>query len=187
MKIFASAVLMGIGLFACASKDKVVASTSDGGGQSQGGSGGTHGERGCDESMCEGRTYMGQSLATCCVSERGCGVIVDGNCVAPITIADRSQEAGASPFGGAETVVLDPSCPDTPFNMGAAITLKGCCDKTGVCGASTKELSATAPIPAMCITPKEAERFGQRPEGGAERPCRYPADAGSPADAAVRD
>ena len=186
MKIFVSALLIGIGVFACASTDKSVAvASADAGGQ--GGAGGKHGERGCDESVCEGRTYMGQTLATCCVSERGCGVVVDGNCVAPITIADRTPEAGSSPFGTPETVVLDPSCPDTPFNMGAAITLKGCCDKSGVCGASTEELAKSAPIPAMCITPKEAERFGQRPEGGAERPCHYPSDAGAPKDAGRRD
>jgi len=187
MKILLSALLIGTAAFACASTDKAVAGS--GTDASQGGAGGTMGERGCDESVCEGKTYMGQSLATCCVNARGCGVIVDGTCTPPILIADRSQEAGASPFGTAETVVLDPTCPDQSITMGTTVTLKGCCDRSGVCGSSTEALAAAfgAPIPAMCVTRKEARGFGQRVEAGADIACDYPSDAGSSADASARD
>jgi len=188
MKNIAWAMLIGIGAFACASTDKAVSTTgADAGGQGgAGGVGGYGGSTSCDESACEGRTYMGQTLETCCFSERGCGVVLDGTCIAPISIADRDANSG-SPFGTGEKVVLDPSCPDSPL-MGGAIQLKGCCDPTGVCGASTEALAAGgAPIPAMCISPTEARRFGQRVEAGTERPCRYPGDAGPAADASTRD
>jgi len=188
MKNSAWAILIGIGVFACTSTDIPVPNAgADAGGQGTGGSGGSIV---CDESVCEGRTYKGQTLATCCFSARGCGVIVDGTCTPPILIADRDASSG-SPFGSGETVVLDPSCPDQTFNMGMAIQLKGCCDRSGVCGSSTEALAANlgVPIPAMCITPKEATRFGQGASGeaGADIPCRYPGDAGLPADASTRD
>ncbi len=177
-------MLLGIGMFACQSSDKVV-SIERPDAEAKGDSGGPM-KLVCDESACEGRTYKGQTLSTCCVSEKGCGVIVDGKCTAPILIADR--EAGSSPFGSGEPVVLDPSCPDQTINMGQTFTLKGCCDRTGVCGASTAALAANgAPIPAMCISPKEATAFGQRSEAGTEKPCVYPNDGGAGADASKRD
>lgn len=185
MKNSVWAVLIGMGVFACASSDKAVPGAKDGGNQD--GSAGRYNSLVCDESVCAGRTYMGQTLETCCFSDKGCGVILNGKCTAPIVIADRDAHA-ASPFGSGEKVVLDPSCPDQTLNMGMTIQLKGCCDQTGVCGASTEALAAGgAPIPAMCITPKEARQFGQRPEAGAERSCNYPADGGASADASSRD
>jgi hypothetical protein len=184
MKDLAWAVLIGMGVFGCTSSDVQVAAADAGG---TGGAGGSPPSPVCDESVCEGRTYRGQTLATCCFSERGCGVLLGGACIAPVTIADRDANTG-SPFGVGEEVVLDPSCPDQTLNMGMTFVLKGCCDQTGVCGASTGALAAGgAPIPAMCITPMEARRFGQRVEAGAERPCRYPTDAGAAADASARD
>lgn len=188
MKVLLSALFIGTAAFACSSTDKAVPSAADAGGK--GGSGGTEGERGCDESICAGRTYKGQTLDTCCVSTRGCGVIVDGTCTPPILIADRTPEAGASPFGAAETVVLDPTCPDQSFTMGTMVTLKGCCDKSGVCGSSTEALAAAfgAQVPTMCVTRSEARGFGQRvADSGADIPCHYPSDAGLPADAGGRD
>jgi hypothetical protein len=181
------AILFGIGVFACTSTDIPIATGGADGGGGQSGTGGYGGSPTCDESICEGRTFMGQTLATCCFSERGCGVILDGACIAPITIADRDARS-PSPFGAGEPVVLDPSCPDRTFTMGATIQLKGCCDPSGVCGSSTEALAASgAPIPKMCITPKEATRFGQRAEAGADITCRYPTDAGLPVDASTRD
>jgi len=184
MKNSVWAMLIGMVVFACASTDKAVANSSTDSGNSTGGYGGS---TSCDESACEGHTYKGEKLATCCFSERGCGVIVNGTCTAPILIADR--EAGSSsPFGSGEKVVLDPGCPDQTITMGQTFTLKGCCDPTGVCGASTAALAAGgAPIPAMCITPKEATAFGQRTEAGAEKSCSYPKDGGTSGDASTRD
>lgn len=141
----------------------------------------------CEESVCEGHTYMGQTLATCCLSERGCGVMLDGECVATNVVRALDPDAGKpATIGTAETVVLDPSCPDQTFMMGANIVLKGCCDKSGVCGASTAEFAASfgIPIAAMCVTRAEAARMGQRPpDSGPEKTCDYPAEAGAPSDA----
>jgi hypothetical protein len=185
MKNSVWAVLIGIGVIACTSSDKAVSVTGKDSG-SEGGAG-RYGSLVCDESACAGHTYMGQTLETCCFSAKGCGVIVNGTCTAPIVIADRDARS-SSPFGSGETVVLDPSCPDQTIMMGQTIQLKGCCDQTGVCGASTAALAANgAPIPAMCITPKEATAFGQRSEAGAEKSCHYPSDGGVPADASTRD
>lgn len=179
------ALLIGMGVFACTSTDKAVSVKGKDAG-SDGGAG-RYGTLVCDESACEGRMYKGQVLETCCFSDKGCGVIVNGTCTAPILIADRDASS-SSPFGTGETVVLDPSCPDQTITMGQTLLLKGCCDKTGVCGASTAALAANgAPIPAMCISPKEATAFGQRPEAGAERSCNYPSDGGVSSDAAAHD
>jgi hypothetical protein len=185
MKNSVLALLIGFGVFACTSTDKAVSVTGKDGGSDSGA--GRYGSLVCDEAACAGRTYMGQTLETCCFSAKGCGVIVNGTCTAPIALADRDASS-PSPFGSGEAVVLDPSCPDQTINMGQTIQLKGCCDQTGVCGASTEALAAGgAPIPAMCITPKEATAFGQRTEAGADKPCRYPTDGGVSADASTHD
>jgi hypothetical protein len=136
-------------------------------------------------------TYKGESLGTCCFSAHGCGVVLEGKCVAPNTVRKLQPDAGKPPsLGTGETVVLDPSCPDQQFRMGANLVLKGCCDKSGVCGASTEGLAAAIgfSIPAMCVTRAESVQFGQRPpaDAGPEKTCSYP-EAGAPSDAGAHD
>jgi len=146
------------------------------GGAAQG-SGGT--ASGCDESPCSGKQFAGQALPTCCQSSSACGVSIAGQCVDPALLAGIPD--GGFTFGQPETVVLDPTCPGRSI-MG--LDLKGCCDKSSVCGVSTEGIAASVgfPIPTMCITAAEASsQFGQSfpGDGGAAKPCHYPADAGA--------
>jgi hypothetical protein len=91
------------------------------------------------------------------------------------------EREGGTGFGTGESVVDDPSCPSFTFGGDGGIELTGCCDVIGVCGVSTESLasSGTFPIPPMCITPEEAQNFGQGVADAGEQPCEYPADAGA--------
>jgi hypothetical protein len=147
------------------------------GGEGAGGAAGTS-PLSCNMDPCEGFEYAGMVQSTCCVDTTICGVDLNGTCVPPEALEER--EAGTG-FGVGEAVVDDPSCPSFTFGGDAGLALTGCCDGGGVCGVSTEPLAAsgTFPIPPMCITPEEAQSFGQSVADAGEQPCDYPTDAGA--------
>lgn len=159
-------------------------STVTGGSTATGGSAATGGTAttSCDLTPCEGRQFGGQALSTCCQSATACGITLANTCLDP-SILGALGDSGT--FGQAETVVLDPTCPDQAFDAGGLL-LKGCCDRSGFCGSSTEGISIGFPIPTQCVTPQEAAaQFGQpMPDAAAQQPCQYPSDAG-PSDASA--
>ena len=158
-----------------ASSDASQGSGGSGGEAAEGAAGGSNVS--CNTAPCEGFEYAGMVRSTCCVDTTICGVDLGGACVAREALVER--EAGG--FGTGEPVVDDPSCPSFTFGMDGGVELTGCCDVSGVCGVSTVPLASagTFPIPPMCITPDEAQGFGQGVADAGEQPCEYPADAGA--------
>jgi hypothetical protein len=92
--------------------------------------------------------------------------------------------AGGSQFN--QPIVYDTSCPDTHFNPPPArdggpmippgtfpdggLTLRGCCDSTGVCGVAYVNTMFNVSI---CNTPAAARRFGY--DAGQTKACTYKA------------
>lgn len=173
-------------------------STGDGtGGGSQGGSSSGGASNGgvanndCDKTACTGKKVFGQALDACCVSADACGVTstqLGGQCLPVSAIANLPSDLpdGGFPLPQSETIVPDPACPDVqggggfggPMGGGDAGTLKGCCDKTNVCGfaVDSAQLNLT-----LCLTVDDIRSLGATFGGavpafdaGPQTPCTYP-------------
>jgi hypothetical protein len=148
------------------------------------GGGGTGGSStmACDTTPCEGYTVMGIDLPTCCITDTQCGV--GGDPCGPVEAIQQYTGDASLPDFPAETIYPDSACPPLSVNLGAAITFRGCCDQTGVCGVALEELEQQFGIPDTCLTTAEASELAPTLglEAGTDPPCDYPGDAGSTAD-----
>jgi hypothetical protein len=120
----------------------------------------------CDMAPCEGRVIQaGVALPTCCIDAQTCGLGAPGLCLPVSSFDDLGREGG--PLPPAETIVLDPTCPDQVLGQGGfVLTLKGCCDAAGFCGTAIGEGSPFA----QCLTPEDARAAGQ-PDAGPSIRC----------------
>lgn len=114
--------------------------------------GGAGGASGAQLVECGGVPCLLQSTATCCTGSV-CGLTdpTTSDCVDPLA---GFRDAGVA----LEPIVSDPACGDITYVFfGAAFTLPGCCDVSGVCGGNTMTLPTLSglPFPALCITPAE--------------------------------
>lgn len=172
---------------ACGGDDEAPAPSSGGsggsGGRSTTGSGGTSAGGGpgaggvttstggvpeptCDMTPCEGRLLQtGAPLPTCCIDATTCGLGVQGICL-PVSSFDDLTRPDGGLLPPAETIVLDPACPDQVVTEGPlTLTFRGCCDK-GICGNAIAE---GGPF-AQCLTPDDARAAGT-PDAGVSVPC----------------
>jgi hypothetical protein len=194
-------IAVGTLALACGgTKDNATKGSGSTGGSSSSGTGGTSGNgsgnggssaagagggaiTGCDPAPCTGKRVYGQDLGSCCMDTTTCGVQpppqagVGTQCLALSTIANLPAEAPDGGLGGLlgppETIVLDPTCPDfMGMGMGTGgMALKGCCDKSGICGAALTQAN-------QCFTAADiAGLLGPRGGGfdaGPQKACTYP-------------
>lgn len=161
------------------------------GGKANGGTtgGGTTGAgggvvTGCTLTPCEGKKAFGQDLTACCMTATQCGVssaaFMAGQCLSADLL---NQIPDASAF--TEKIVLDPTCPDLQlpdagsagfgFDAGSANALKGCCDKTNVCGVAFTITAGPLTI-SQCYTPADQAAAGMGTpvvDAGPSIPCTY--------------
>ena len=111
-----------------------------------------------------------------------------------------STTAGTTGAGGfmlppipMEKIVPDPTCPDVTFTIpdggmvppgsipDGGLTLKGCCDQTGVCGGAVQRNFSFGGMQyniSLCATPADFGMFNGGIDAGPSKPCKYPKDGG---------
>jgi hypothetical protein len=128
------------------------------------GSAGTRSGAGCDPEACPAVSVLGMPVAGCCQESGECGARIDVGGTALCSPPNIDQALGTlpNPFAQlqSELVTLDSACPSvTVFGT----RLPGCCDRSGVCGASTAPFAsggsnaiAGLDIALTCVTASEA-------------------------------
>jgi hypothetical protein len=139
----------------------------------------------CDPEVCPAVSVLGMLVPGCCRESGECGARIDvaGTALCSPPNIDQAIGTVPNPFAQlqSELVTLDAACPSvTAFGT----RLPGCCDQSGVCGASTAPFAsggssaiAGLDVALTCVTASEAPMRDMGMPQSVRIPCG-PLDAG---------